>query len=261
MLNHQHPDEYVLLFSDGHAHINLHQDFKKQIKRLVDVWARKRGKPEGWHFTYSCQCLEGEQRQLDAAYYNRRCCFYLSRKDSNLALAYLREAILQDPRSSEIRVTQRLALVAHRHWKNNPVLEDHLLMVRSQKIQPETYLDPHNSTADGWFRNQYLSLIRSLHEEEELLAQVNRLTTCHEWSYSLASGNDRSCTIETDCHVEDNHELDQNQHSDLHHNSTTVSRELGHAKLSERQEPVELADTPIQRRYSELSGESSIQRR
>jgi hypothetical protein len=108
-LNHQNPDEYVLLFDDGQAHVNLHDDFEKWIRRLVDGWARKRGKQLQWNFTYSCQCLEDEQRQLDAAYYHGRGRFYLSRKNSDLALSYLQEAILQDPDNREIQDSQRVA--------------------------------------------------------------------------------------------------------------------------------------------------------
>jgi hypothetical protein len=125
-LNHQHPDEYVLLFSDGHAHVSLHYDFEESIKRLIEVWATKKGKRLMWHWRPSCECAKEQQKQFDAAYYNRRGLFQLSRKNWELALAYLREACVQNSPSREFQYNHRMALAAVRRNRNDEILEGYL---------------------------------------------------------------------------------------------------------------------------------------
>ena len=159
-----------------------------------------------WNFTYSCQCLESHQKQVDAAYYNRRGRFYILRsinnlgsssQDINIALDYLGEAITQDPKSREIIHSQRLALVAARRIKNDLELDASIAEARRQGVPQTSLINPRDSSPGGIFRNQYLQLIYSeddFHSLERHLDQLNVFAT--EWSYSLASGLDRFSPLE-----------------------------------------------------------------
>lgn len=248
----------MLLFDDGHAHVNLHHAFEDRIKTLVKTWATKTlNKPLTWNFEY-CRCSEAQQKQFDAGYYNRRGRFYLksrrtgdfnqSVKNIDLALAYLGEAVLQDPKSIEIRHSLRMALVAARLLKNDRILEAYIANAQRGGVPQATYFNPRDFSAVGIFRNQYLSLIASEQDCREVEAQLRELAqgSNGEWSYSLACGGDGSLPIEIAPQA-------------LADANAQALQELEGSQVSERVEASEsrLRDEvgfTLERRVTELSG-------
>lgn len=183
-----------------------------------------------WNWRTSCECAGEQQRQFDATYYNRRGLFQLSRKNWELALAYLREACVQNPDSKEFQYNHRIALAAVRWHRNDEILERYLDRARSMDVNPATFLDPQDLSASGAFRNQYLSMMISAQEYQELLEALRRFETlvtrdinqgpCREWSYSWAIGNEGSSL----------HEIDSRSEHAQSHDPTT--RELPDNSLS-----------------------------
>lgn len=156
-------------------------------------------KPLNWKFQRTDGLSEIQQRQLDAAYYNRRALFYLSRrctddelkrKNVDLALAYLQEALVQHPKSIEIGHSQRMALVAARRTRNDSKLETSIAQALMHQIPQRNFVDFNDPTAAVMFRNQYLSCIRNEQDHAELDQELQKLAKDQgEWSYELARGS------------------------------------------------------------------------
>jgi hypothetical protein len=102
------------------------------------------------------------------------------------------------------------------------------------QVNPATFLDPQGLSARGAFRNQYLSMMISAHEYQELLEAQSRLfetlvstdtsqRSYREWSYSLAIGNDRSYP----------HEIHPRSEYAESHNPATRSEVVAISELSE----------------------------
>jgi hypothetical protein len=96
-----------------------------------------------------------------------------------------------------------LWLAALRRYRNDEIHERYLDQALTMQVNPATFLDPQGLSARGAFRNQYLSMMISAQEYQELLEAQSRLfetlvstdtsqRSYREWSYSLAIGNDRS---------------------------------------------------------------------
>ncbi|KAH7370939.1 hypothetical protein BKA65DRAFT_532463 [Rhexocercosporidium sp. MPI-PUGE-AT-0058] len=137
-LNHQNPYEYVLLFSDGIAHIALHEEFHEPLRRLLRLWAANRNLSEKFRFhpRSTCAYPKPYQRTLNACYYNARGLFHLSRGNPLLALSYFNEAHEQNRRSEEIHLNLGMALVAVRRLRRDEELEAYLAMEKEVRPNP-----------------------------------------------------------------------------------------------------------------------------
>ncbi|RDL32092.1 uncharacterized protein BP5553_09494 [Venustampulla echinocandica] len=137
-LNHQHPDEFMLLFSDGRAYANLHDDFREPLQNLLHRWAENRGLGIRfqYHFRATSHSSQAYQKVLNAAYYNQRGLFHLGRNNAWLALQYLNEAHDQNSASDEIHSNLGMALVAVRHNVRDRELERYLSMPVEARPNP-----------------------------------------------------------------------------------------------------------------------------
>ncbi|KAH6717516.1 hypothetical protein BKA61DRAFT_715798 [Leptodontidium sp. MPI-SDFR-AT-0119] len=137
-LNHQNPHEYVLLFSDGIAHVALHEEFHDPLKTLLKHWAANRNLSDKFKFypRSTCAYPKPYQRILNACYYNARGLFHLSRGNPLLALSYFNEAHEQNRGSDEIHLNLGMALVAVRNSRRDEELESYLAMEKEVRPNP-----------------------------------------------------------------------------------------------------------------------------
>jgi hypothetical protein len=204
-LNHQHPTEYVLLFSDGHTHVKLHSKFEKPLTVLLEEWATN-NKVRNFRpiFRPSCSCTEEEQQHRNSMYYDARGLFHLSLGDPEQALAYLSEARMHAPRETmaEVRNHYDMAIYAVRLKKQDPILEDYLV----RRVTREMGTDlGHQSERDRTFRIDYREWmvefggdIEALEKKVQELADLGRRwnigvdgeSDMREWSYSMAIGRE-----------------------------------------------------------------------
>jgi hypothetical protein len=186
ILNHQHPSEYVLLFSDGTVYARLHRNFEAKLKPLLKKWADDRKKPLGWNFKMSCDCSEASQRKADASYYKLRGMFHMKRGDFELAYGYLREAHIQNPKDGGIRSRYVKALNEFRASLRDPALEQYLAQ---HTRGAELYMPfPANdsSSAVARFRHDYVRMMTTLGSMEAGVNSINDASTNveqqDEWS-------------------------------------------------------------------------------
>jgi hypothetical protein len=105
----------------------------------------------------------------------------------------------QDPKSREIRHSQRMALVAARRIKNDVELEANITEAQVRGVPQTSLINPRDSSPAGVFRNQYLQLINSEEDCQNLERELNQLNLlATEWSYSVASGFKRFLPTEND---------------------------------------------------------------
>jgi len=184
-LNHQHESEYVLIFKDGKTCICLHAGFEQSFKSLVTQAIR--GKVE-WDFQQSCHCDEGQQQQINAAYYNRRGRFQLCREADEQALSYLKEAVTLD-NTQEYLDDYGMALIAVRIRRQDSILEDWLASDVESADHQRGFHNPEDK--HYIFRNEYLRVIgKQGGSFERLLArlqEVIRLGDSPYWSYSMGT--------------------------------------------------------------------------
>jgi hypothetical protein len=148
-LNHQNPDEYLLIFKDGKTCICLHAEAEPLLKKLVE---RSTKKKLSWNFQSSCFCDPLIQRRANAAYYNSRGRFQLFRGAPEQALGYLQEALRLE-NSSTYWKDYGMALVAVRKTRQDPILESWL---SPSNLSPQPLYDPHD--VDG-FRSDYFKVV------------------------------------------------------------------------------------------------------
>lgn len=129
-----------------------------------------------WHFISSNNISEEDQNQLNAVYFSRRGLFHLSRGNPEIALEYLREALMQDGSNPEIRDNHVMALIAvHRHIQDLPTNQA-ILNGGNPK-----YTAFRN---DAWMLNAIGPRLRELEDRlGRLPTEVNE-----EWSYEMALG-------------------------------------------------------------------------
>jgi hypothetical protein len=202
-LNHQNPEEYVLLFEDGQTYISLHCRFQNKIFGLIKKWAVSRKVKDfdkKWHFISSCYCSEEDQKQRNAVYYSQRGLFYLSRGDPAQAVVYFREAHNQDKSNFGIRDNYAMALIAFRRKIKDPVLERYLAQWNNPQCNPEI-LQIRNDEHTG-FRNEYVWMLNTMNGDlgalEARLRNLQREANANmshggtpEWSYEVELGKNR----------------------------------------------------------------------
>jgi hypothetical protein len=155
-LNHQHPTEYLLLFSSGIVHAKLHGDFNGQLHDLLKIWFDAKSKrnrnledSEWFYFTPSSEICPKEQQKRIAEYYVQRGLFHYTQgnillarhlhraevqplhkhsveddyvKSLVLAYDYLREANEQYPNNLSIQEKYVEILKAVRNARWDPIL-------------------------------------------------------------------------------------------------------------------------------------------
>ncbi len=181
-MNHQHPSEYVLLFSDGTVHARLHRNFEGKLKTLLQKWADESKKPLGWNFEKSCDCSETSQQKADASYYSQRGVFHMKRGDFELAYCYLREAYFQNPKDRGIRSRYVKALSEFRAFLKDPELEQHLAKHSQWNGLPLPFSADDSLTIVARFRQDYILMMTTtlgLTEGELNLDMAQQ----KEWSY------------------------------------------------------------------------------
>jgi hypothetical protein len=104
-----------------------------------------------------------------------------------------------------IKYNHRLALEAVRWERNDEILEGFLDQAYREQLNPASFVDHQDLSADGAFRNQYLSLLGSPQECQYLRERLRQIITAGkiqqpylEWSYSLAMSNDGPFSHEID---------------------------------------------------------------
>ncbi|KAL2066742.1 hypothetical protein VTL71DRAFT_2814 [Oculimacula yallundae] len=188
-LNHQNPNEYVLLFSDGVAHVALHEEFHDPVRRLLKLWAANRKLSEKFRFypRSTCAYPKPYQRTLNASYYNARGLFHLSRGNALLALSYFNEAHEQNRGSDEIHLNLGMALVAVRQSTRDEVLEAYL--ATEKEIRPNPVVLREGEM--GSFRISYVGMeargwdIRMLERGLNTFMAVARGRANEEWRFGM----------------------------------------------------------------------------
>lgn len=182
VMNHQHPSEYVLLFSDGTVYARLHQNFEEKLKTLLQKWADDRKKPLGWNFKMSCDCSERSQQKADASYYSQRGVFHMKRGDFELAYCYLREAYFQNPKDRGIQSRYVKALSEFRAFLKDPALEEYLAKHSHWNGLPLPFPANDSSPTVARFRQDYVLMMTTTLGLTE--AELNLdMTQQNEWSY------------------------------------------------------------------------------
>jgi hypothetical protein len=176
------------------------------LKGLIQKWATgNKIRNFSWHFSSSSHSSEAHQKQFNAAYYNRRGLFQLSRRNPEQALAYMREASSQDSSSSEIRSNYAMALLAVRRILKDPTLEEYL---RNDSRPNPAILNYHQDEYSE-FRKEYVLMLGTTADVEGLEAQLRRIQgATQEWSYSMAIGDQGSSSHELGSYVEDDKSYD-----------------------------------------------------
>jgi hypothetical protein len=174
-LNHQHPQEYVLIFGEGQCFACLHSDFRDPLEKLLTTWATgNRVRRFVFNFKPSSTIGQDCQRLLNAQYYSRRGLFFLSRFNVELALRYLREAVYQDESNMEIRGRLAIGLVAVRRVRGRDPTLDALIERRPHRApghRPPPRPREHQDEGT-MFRDEYMWM---LDEDVELPALEQRL--------------------------------------------------------------------------------------
>jgi hypothetical protein len=188
-----------LIFKDGKTCICLHADFEQSFKELVTLATKCKLE---WDFQPSCQCDESQQRQVSAAYYNRRGRFKLCRGDPEQALSYLREALRLE-NTLTYRDDCGMALIAVRRFRKDHILERWL----APGVDPElTLYDPKDE--DG-FRHDYLQVVGRQGDTFERLSarldEVTRLTESPYWSYWMGRCDVMDCGKAYEVHGSSQH--------------------------------------------------------
>lgn len=151
-LNHQNPDEYVLIFRDGRTCICLHEGFNELFKKLVlKAFSRIE-----WDFQPSCSCDEAKQNQINAKYYRCRGLFQLRRGHQELALEYLRVAV-------------ELGGIDD-YWDDFG-----MAFIAAQKVRK-------NLALEGFLR---MGSAEAFNRLSARLQRVELLGPCPDWSYSI----------------------------------------------------------------------------
>lgn len=245
-LNHQNKDEYLLVFDNGNIHVNLHREFRDSIEGILGLWAHNRGKTLKWYWGDPCECLGEHQSQRDAAYYNRRGLFQLSRNNWELALAYLREAYVQSPGNEDFRYHHRLALAAVRRSRDDKVLEEYLDRANRTQQNPINFVNSSDLSADGAFRNQYLAMMIFPQEYQCLIADLRRFQIPqNEWSYSSATDDGETTVYEIDSYSY--HTQSQHRPSIANSNDTEyqdLAAESGHMSDAAYPSPSDIGGYP-----------------
>ena len=185
-LNHQNPLEYVLLFSDGTAHVSLHEDFHEPLKRLLKLWATNRNLSDRFcvHARSTCEYPKSYQKCLNASYYNARGLFHLARDNHLLALSYFNEAHEQNRSSEEIHLNLGMALVAVRRSALDEELETYLATKKNLRPNPIVL----NEGELGSFRMSYVAMeargwdMAMLERGLEAFMESARKTARQEWT-------------------------------------------------------------------------------
>ncbi|KAK0122515.1 hypothetical protein ONS95_010743 [Cadophora gregata] len=188
-LNHQNPFEYVLLFSDGIAHISLHEDFHEPLRRLLKLWATNRHLSDKFRFhpRSTCAYPKPYQRSLNACYYNARGLFHLARGNNLLALSYFNEAHEQNRSSEEIHLNLGMALVAVRKSRQDEELEIYLATEKDLRPNPIVLKEGEL----GNFRMSYVGMdsrgwdMVMLERGLDGFMERVRSTTCESWTCSM----------------------------------------------------------------------------
>lgn len=179
-------------------------------------------------------------------------------QDIDLALDYLGEAITQDPKSREIRHSQRIALVAARRIKNDTELEANIAESQRRGVPQISLINPRDSTPAGIFRNQYLQLINSEEDCLNLERQLNQLNpSVTEWSYGI-----NRFSIETEFVGDDDEYRNSTAMTPIEMLGSIPSVNSNQEVLAQR-EAIEQSDeqnvtAESQRRLSELGDEQVI---
>lgn len=203
-MNHQHPEEYVLVFSNGQCYVKLHANFETQIRELLGKWAGEYRPNFDIHFTPSSTSSEGTQRALDAVYYSNRGIFFLARQNYQMALYYLRAAMDEDADNVQIRLDRCLAIIAYRgsiHPNDrDPILERMIASYRPGQPRNHHPLPKGEQDETKIFQAEYMWMLgehvdtAALRERLTALQQpfLNNVCTLglsgplHEWSYEMA---------------------------------------------------------------------------
>lgn len=211
-LNHQNRDEYLLFLSDGQVFACLHGEFRGRLEEILKVWD-ERGSKHHLHWESSCWCTAEQQAVQDAAYYNLRGLFHLSRNNRDLALAYFREASVQVS-TVDIIHNHRLALEAVRLERKDRILERLLEQAYKGGKRPADFINYQDLSSEGVFRNQYLSMVRSPQECEELRKELQHFIPTEksqqpypEWSFPSSKEKERRALHEMDAYSPSHHRV------------------------------------------------------
>jgi hypothetical protein len=196
-LNHQNPSEYVLLFSDGRTYAGLHNDFHKPLKAILFQWATNRNltKTFQYHPKVTCSYTLSQQRAMNAAYYNKRGLFQISRGNPWLALRYLREAHEQDRSGLEIHGNFGMALVAVRQIERDDELERYIALPAGTR--PNQSVLKRGDGDLGDFRMAYVGMVTEGWNMGMLEGRLEAFRRSNErrgrdgdevWSYEMLSG-------------------------------------------------------------------------
>jgi hypothetical protein len=184
-LNHQNKHDYVLVFVDGNAYVSLHWGFHDNMRTLIEAtfapnaftfFSRPFSKPKKAKviFTTSCECTTEEQNQKNAAYYNQRGRFHLSRSHLSRscpehALSYMTEAYRLDLESTVYKEDYFMARVAAKPF--TPSAEDWM--------QSDTAF----SHEDEFRKNKARWTEELKKRQKKLIDQAQQQNLPLEWSY------------------------------------------------------------------------------
>ncbi|KAF2732049.1 hypothetical protein EJ04DRAFT_554339 [Polyplosphaeria fusca] len=178
-LNPQNKQDYVLIFTDAHAHLSLHHgiDIEPKIRTLVQS-TFSASKKLHWTFINSCCCNIHSQNALNAAYYSQRGHFQLRRPHPNrdLVLTYLREAHHLVPSSPDYRDDYYMALLAA-HGQNHAADANHLTRFDSQNASRNEF---------AFMRDRMGSLEALQDRLTSVLRDASKRQLTEEWKFETA---------------------------------------------------------------------------
>ncbi|PMD44602.1 hypothetical protein L207DRAFT_525915 [Hyaloscypha variabilis F] len=158
-LNHQNPDDYVLLFNDGRCYASLHEGFREKLKRVDTTWAAGNGIVGKFYFTSSCEWPESTRKQHNAEYYARRGMFHLSKGNTDLALKYLREASDESKRDPEIQKQFAMAIIAKRQEGPPDEILDDMIKYREMQASKGRPRPREVQDENTLFRDEYMWIL------------------------------------------------------------------------------------------------------
>ncbi|KUJ15891.1 uncharacterized protein LY89DRAFT_783143 [Mollisia scopiformis] len=188
-LNHQNPDEYVLLFNDGRCHASLHKDFRDDLEEVVSLWATGNGLPNfAFDFISSCACPKFSQTLQNASYYSKRGMFHLAKSNVDLALKYLRAAADEDETSKDIHDNLAIAIMAMRRKRGTDEILEARINHRSVHARRHRPRRLEHQDEDTLFRDEYMWILDEGYDVDELEEKLVNLQKqkADEWSYDKA---------------------------------------------------------------------------